>query len=425
MSGNRPHTEVQQAAAAGAHRRGSTYVMVLGLSLVLTVIGLSALTVARVNARGVRASRDCSEARVLAFSAVEHALNRVNADADWRTTYNGATVSKSLGRGTFSWRVVDEADGDLADDDLDPATIIATGTINDASHTLSLRVTMEGQPLAVLSACLAAGGKVQVKRGKVLTLTGGILASNDTVVNDGTIYGDVEAQNVTGGGTVVGNVNTGAPARPMPSSSVFDMYKDMATVISPGDKIEKKLLSPANNPWGETNSDGIYYVDTGTKDLKIKNSRIYGTLVVKCGPGKKVVIGGPGGAALLQNYRAEYPVLIVDGKLELELESDTKDLTESDANTNLNPPGTPYGGETDDDQTDSYPNEIQGLVHVTGEFKMKKTSRVRGVIICEGKANIEGTNEIIHDSSVSQNPPTGYSTGSGQVRPGLFQRVVR
>ena len=405
-------------------RRGSTYLLVLGVSMVVTVIGLSALTVVRVDARGVRAWRDCSEARVLAFSAAEHALNKINTTNDWRSVFDGATVEKSFGRGTFRWRVVDEDDGDLADDDLDPATIIATGTVNDASHTLSLRVTAEGQPLAALSACLTAGGKVQVKRGKSLTLTGGILASNDTVVNDGTIYGNVEAQDVTGSGTVVGTVTTGAAARAMPSPSVFDMYKDMATVIWPGDKIENKLLSPANNPWGQTNSDGIYYVNTGTKDLKIKNSRIYGTLVVKCGPGKKVVIGGPGGAALLHNYRADYPVLIVDGKLEMELESDTKDLTESEAGTNLNPAGTPYGGETDDDQTDSYPNEIQGLVHATGEFKMKKTSRVRGAVICEGKATIDGANEIVHDPSVTENPPTGYSTGSGQVRPGLWQRVV-
>ena len=361
---------------------------------------------------------------MLAFSAAEHALNRINAADDWRMTFGGATVEKSFGRGTFRWRVVDEDDGDLADDDLDPATIIATGIVNDASHTLSLRVTEEGQPLAALSACLAAGGKVQVKRGKSLTLTGGILASNDTVVNDGTIYGNVEAQNVTGSGTVVGTVTTGAAPRAMPSSSVFDVYRDMATAISPGDKIENKLLSPANNPWGETNSDGIYYVDTGSKDLKIKKSRIHGTLVVKCGPGKKVVIGGPGGVALLHNYRAACPVLIVDGKLEFELESDTRDLTESGAGTNFNPAGTPYGGETDDDQADSYPNEIQGLVHVTGEFKMKKTSRVRGAVICEGKATIDGANEIVHDPSVTENPPTGYSTGSGQVRPGLWQRVV-
>lgn len=424
MSCNRPHNALQRAAHDDVRRRGSTYVMVLGLSLVLTVIGLSALTVSRITSRMVTGTRDSSEVRFLAFTAAEHALNRINADDDWRTTFNGATVAKSFGRGTFSWRVVDEDDGDLTDGEWDPATIVATGTVGNASHTLSLRVTCDGGALNSLSACLAAGGEVKVKRDHALTVTGGILSSNDVVRNDGTIYGDMEAQDLVGAGTVVGNVTTGAPAKAMPSSSVFDMYKNMATTISPGDKIEKKLLSAASNPWGEVNSNGVYYVEMVDKDLKINKSRILGTLVVRCAPGKKVVVGGKDGVALLRNYRTDYPVLIVDGNLELQMESDTKDLTESDADTNLNPVGTPYDGEIDDDETDTYPNEIQGLVHVTGELKIKKTSRIHGVVICEGKATVEGTNEIIYDSSVSQNPPSGYSSGTGKVRPGLWQRVV-
>ncbi len=424
MSRNRPHTEVQQTAAAGARRRGSTYIMVLGLSLILTVIGLSALTVSRVTGRMVAASRDSSEARFLAFTAAEHALNRINADDDWRTTYNGATVAKSFGSGTFSWRVVDEDDGDLTDGQWDPATIVATGTVGDASHTLSLRITRDGGSLDSLSACLAAGGEVEVTVGSALTLTGSNLTSNDVVTNNGTIYGNVEAQSLVGSGTVVGDVTTPAAPRTMPNSTVFDTYKNMATTISPGATIDGKVLSSTSNPWGATNSNGIYYVHLNTGDLRITNSRIYGTLVVRCNPGKKVIIGGPAAAALLHNYQAGHPVLVVNGNVELELASDTVNLTESGAGVNFNPAGTPYNGQGDDDQADSYPSEIQGLVHVTGNLTIKSTTRVRGVVICEGKATIEGTNEIIHDSSVGQNPPTGYTSGTGEVRPGLWQRVV-
>lgn len=424
MSCNRPHNALQRAAHPGARRRGSTYVMVLGLSLVLTVIGLSALTVSRVTGRMVAANRDFSETRFLAFTAAEHALNRINADDDWRTTFNGATVAKSFGRGTFSWRVVDEDDGDLTDGNSDPATIFATGTVNDASHTLSVRITRDGGVLNSLSACLAVGGQVEVTVGNALTLTGSNLTSNDVVTNNGTIYGNVEAQSLVGAGTVVGEVTTGAAPKTMPTAGVFDTYKDMATTISPGAAIDQKVLSSASNPWGEANSDGIYYVHLVQDNLRITNSRIYGTLVVKCNPGRKVIIGGPAAAALLHNYREDHPVLVVQGDLELELASDTVNLTESGAGVNFNPPGTPYSGQMDTDQADSYPNEIQGLVHVTGNLTIKSTSRVRGVVICEGKATIEGTNEIIYDSSMSQNPPSGYSSGTGEVRPGLWQRVV-
>ncbi len=424
MSCNKPHNALQRAAHADTRRRGSTYVMVLGLSLVLTVIGLSALTVSRITSRMVGANRDSSETRFLAFTAAEHALNRINADNNWRTTFNGATVAKSFGRGTFSWRVVDENDGDLTDDNSDPATIVATGTVGDASHTLSLRVTCDGGALNSLSACLSAGGEVEVTVGNALTLTGSNLTSNDVITNNGTIYGNVEAQSLVGAGTVVGDITTGAEPKTMPDSTIFNTYKSLATTISPGATIDQKVLSSASNPWGEANSDGIYYVHLVQGDLRITNSRICGTLVVRCNPGTKVIIGGPAAAALLHNYQANHPVLIVNGDVELELASDTVNLTESGAGVNFNPPGTPYSGQMDTDQADSYPNEIQGLVHVTGDLTIKSTTRVRGVVICEGKATVEGTNEIIYDSSVSQNPPSGYTTGTGEVRPGLWQRVV-
>lgn len=70
--------------AGGRRRRGSTYVMVLGVAVILTVIGLSSLTVARINTRAAVQANDWGEAQALAFSGAEYALAKISSTAGWR-----------------------------------------------------------------------------------------------------------------------------------------------------------------------------------------------------------------------------------------------------------------------------------------------------------------------------------------------------
>lgn len=415
-------------------RRGSTYVMVLGVSMTITVVGLAGISARRLRTRSTTRTNGFARARMLAFSGAEHALVRINADGDWRTTYDGATVQQTSGGGTFSWQVTDPADGNLTDDSSEAATITATGTYGGTSYTLTLGVTAATSPMAALSYAVTVDGKVEVKDGKEVNITGAALASNHEVkVKSGAVlYADVEAASVEldgkTPGVIVGTVTTPGPTHSMPDSGVFDTYKNLATEIVIGGKdpkIEKVLLSPTSNPWGATNSDGLYYIDVGDNDLKINKCRILGTLVVDVGGKGKVKIGGgKNGAVLMQNYRSGYPVLIVNGKVDVDVDSATKDLTESDAKTNLNPAGSPYDSETDDDESDSYPNEIRGLLHVLGELKLKKTARIRGVIICEDNLKFEGDVHVIYDSAASNDPPSGYGSGSGGVAAGAWNRSV-
>lgn len=121
-------------------RRGSVYLLVLGLAMLVTVIGLGAVAVTRLTARTVSEGKDFTDARTLAFSAAEHAITRINADSNWRSTFNGQTITQSLGRGTFSWYVTDETDNNLTDNASDPYVIWATG--NAGRATYSMRVHM-------------------------------------------------------------------------------------------------------------------------------------------------------------------------------------------------------------------------------------------------------------------------------------------
>ena len=128
-----------------APRRGSTYVSVLGVAMAVTAIGLGGVAVSRIQTRSTTQANQWAEARMLAFSASEHAMTQINNTDSWRANLNGVTVARSLGAGNFTWRVIDPVDGDLADSDSDPATLIATGTVGEAVYSLTVRLSTPGQ----------------------------------------------------------------------------------------------------------------------------------------------------------------------------------------------------------------------------------------------------------------------------------------
>jgi len=403
-------------------RRGSAYILVLGVAMIVAVIGLAAISARRIRTRSARLTGGSGRARMLAFSGAEHAIGRINADPDWRTTYNGATVQQDCGEGAFSWEVVDPADGDLTDDPAEAAEILATGVFGEVSHTLKLELA----PVGGLIHAVLADGEIEVGKSKTVTISGAPLASNSklTVGNKGTLNSDVLANEIKllGQGTINGTVTT--PLRwpaPMPSSDLFNTYKATATEIPQRASIEKTLLSPTDNPYGPTNPNGLYYINVGSSELIIRECRIYGTLLVEVTTGRVRI----GDKVLMESFRSDYPTLIVTGNLDIEMESGVNVLNEADdAETNLNPPGSPFEGVSDSDTSDDYPNEIRGLVHTTREVTtLKNTSTIRGGLICEGQLMFGGDARVIFDTSLPDNPPMGYG-GPGQVFPGRWGRKV-
>lgn len=118
----------------GRRRRGSIYLMMLGASLLVLVIGLAAVIGARDQHRDSEGVIAAAKARIMAESGVEVALERINADAAWRTTYTSGvwTPAETIGDATLSLRFVDEGDADLADNDTDPVRIFARAIVADA-----------------------------------------------------------------------------------------------------------------------------------------------------------------------------------------------------------------------------------------------------------------------------------------------------
>jgi len=414
---------VSSAITYGRGRRGSIYVMTLSAAALVTVIGLSSLWVVRVQRRAGRLASDCAHARNYANSAIELGMVWMRFHSDWRTYFpNGTWIpTEPIGGGSMKLEATDPTDGDIANSPHDPVTLIGTGIHGQACQKAQLTLVPNTRPLRVLNTCLHASGPVFVAGGKWITVLGAPLSTNDMLDNDGTVDGDVEAAFVSGSSGVTGSVTVPAPAKQMPDAEIIETYMSRATTIPYTGTIDKRVISPGSNPWGPVNADGLYYIHTAGNDLTIKNTRINGTLVVRSW-GKKLILDG---AVFMHPHRPDYPALIVEGNCEIKIRSAEYALSESGCGTNFNPAGSPYEGVSDDDQSDAYPNEIRGLVHVVGFLRLRETARVRGTVICDGPVSCGDRNQIIHDPNLYSDPPMGYSTVGGvKISPGSWKRLV-
>ncbi len=405
-------------------RRGSMYVAILGCAMIVTVIGLSALMATRVERQYAQGTGDFAQARLYAQSTVEMGFHRIANDPNWRSTYpNGVwETDQPIGQGTYTLEGIDPNDAELNNDDMDPVVLTGIGEQGDTRYKLQVTLTAVIDPIEALRTAVHAGSMI-VMTGKSLTATGAPASTNGLLQLDGgaTVTGDVEAGSLSNGGTITGTITVPAPAKNMPDPGVFDMYAGIATPSAAPDIIDKAVFAPGYNPWGATNTDGVYLITKPAGTLTIQDSRIQGTLVVQMNGGTVVLDK----AVLVERFRPDYPTLIVNGDVELLYPSDGNSLSESILTTNFNPTGAPYQGVSDDLQDDTYPSEIQGLVHVTGTLRLKTTARVRGVVICESALTADDNNEIVYDPDLYANPPWGYTTPPVmKTSPGTWRRVV-
>src|SRR5690606_33523913 len=141
--------------------------------------------------------------------------------------------------------------------------------------------------------------------------------------------------------------------------------------------IANVLLSPSNNPYGATNSQGIYVIDLGGSRLAIKRSRIVGTLVL-LNPDDDTRIGA-NTPLHWEPAVAGFPSLIVHGE-ELTINPSDDGLVEAHLRANFNPPSTPYEGEADLDQLDTYPSQIKGLIYSDDRLYFDNRPVVHGAV---------------------------------------------
>ena len=413
-------TRKQQSAGSRLRprRKASLYVAVLGVTLIVSMIGLSAMQVAHLQLRSARTGSDRRETRLLAASAIEHAVAEFNTNSNWQTDYvldtEYPTKPVAAGGGTFTWKLVDVGSGQLRLDGI--------GRVGEAQCILSVDL----ETPASLDGGLLVGGNLTVDASNSITVNGAPLVCNGTVNNSGTITADVEAQSITGAGTITGTQTAPAAARNLPKSqAVLDYYTSLGTAITPpgiaGGEIYEALLSPFSNPYGVANTHGVYVIDASGGQVEIRWSRIVGTIVViNLPPGESVVVRNN---VNWEPAYPDFPALIVDGNLKLQLAE--PDLNESTTwDPNYNPAGTPYQGESDTDEVDTYPSTIAGLIYCTGDLTFKSPStrviEYQGLAIAAGNCAVTGALDasLEYDAAFAAAPVFArtVTTGPTEVR---------
>ena len=141
-------TDRNISGMAARGRRGSIYAVVLAMAILVSLIGLSAVAVGRINLRTASAGGDAASAELLALSAIEHAVAVINSDASWRTNYtHDQTIpSQALGNGEFTWKLLDEFDQDLrlSVGGIQPARVVGIGSVGDAHRAFSVVLVPSG-----------------------------------------------------------------------------------------------------------------------------------------------------------------------------------------------------------------------------------------------------------------------------------------
>jgi len=422
-------------------RRGTIFIVVLATSLIVSVLALGALMVRRVERRRLRDQQDLAAARLYAQAGIEMALLRTVSDSNWRQNMVAGVWEgdQPIGRGFYSFSVSDQGDNDLLDADDDPVVILATGKSGAAVQRLQVTLVPEIRGLSCLEVSLHADDKLDFKGGLV---SDQIVSTNSDAQQSGEdlILADVEAAGTITLNNHTGSATEGISPRALPDpSTVFDYYINHATAngtllaISqlPDDGsdtylLENVVLSPQNNPYGSGNTspEGIYVVDCQGEDIVVRNARIVGTLVL-LDPGSNSQI-----AAQLhwQPAVANYPALLVRGKMQFSFTGGT--LQEATAGANFNPSGTPFpypGGTTDSDQTDSYPSEIKGTVYVSVDLYANGSSPIFGPVVV-GKtftATESQSLTLTYDGTYLADPPPGFAAPvKMRIDPATWKQVV-
>lgn len=423
------------------HRSGATYILVVGSTLIVSTLAMSGLLAVRAQSRTIDSCTRTATARQNALSAIEIGIQEIASNTNWRTTHKNDVgglwfSNRSIGAGTYTLKA-SNPNGALDRSPTDPVVMTGYGTVSGGVESQMVEVTVVSQiiPFTCLKTAECAGSNISFASSSVDAYNQ-IVASNATgnAISSGggaTVNAYVEAVgNVSGGGYMSGTPTSGITPYTLPDpTTVFDYYLANGSVININSiplangvrTVSNVLISPAANPYGATNAQGIYVIDCAGQAIVFSNSRIVGTLVLLNPMG-----GGASNFKTKMNVApavANYPSFMVKGDFTFKMNATS--LVEG-AGLNFNPPGTPYpypSGTADSDAVDSYPCEVSGLVYVSGNLETQ-TQLTLGQAVAGGTISHIGGLTLGYDPTFFANPAPGFYTLKMLPSPGTWKQVV-
>ncbi|MEZ6048365.1 MAG: carbohydrate binding domain-containing protein [Planctomycetaceae bacterium] len=216
------------------------YLSVLLVSVLVSLLGMSALVVKRVQRRNHQAAMDASQARFIAQSALRIGMLNIENDSNWRYNFPNGTWEEdvSLMGGTYTLEAYDPSDGDLSDNPEEPVVLIATGTKGAASQKTQLTLSPVNRGYEFLEKALVSQGDATVETPAVV-YSNQILATNGKFCNLGTssVTADVESNSeLQGTGTYYGTTETGVQQEDFPDvNDILSYYLARGTAINYND----------------------------------------------------------------------------------------------------------------------------------------------------------------------------------------------
>ncbi|HVT79557.1 MAG TPA: hypothetical protein VHM90_02780 [Phycisphaerae bacterium] len=405
--------------------KGSVYIAILGLSVLVAVIGLGGIALSRAQARARDLQADTDEARAYAVDAIELARTIINADPNWRTDYSNGNwfTSQPWGNGSFTLNVTDPA-GALNNADTDPVVVTGTGAKGLALQKIQVTMAPVLTPYSCMYTSACAGGPISLGNTSI-SGAGSLISSLVAISASGaSVYPNAESAGTVSGTSFYGTTTSLASPRTLPPATVFDYYNANGTAIpysslGGGGTLQNCLLSPTSNPYGATNAKGIYIINCNFQNLTITNCRIVGTLLLLNASNVTIQPKINWTPAV-----ANLPCLLVQGSITIK--TDTTTLNEGGPIPNLNPASTPYpypNGASNTTTTDTYPSIIDGLVYVSGNLTTQSNPSIDNLIVA-GTWNASGTLTLNPQAILQSNPPPGFRTVNMAVSPGSWKQLT-
>lgn len=255
------------------HPRGSIYVLVLSISMLVAVIGMGALLAARVQTRIARSEVDFAAARLLARSGLEVAMFRIQQDPTWRTDLGNGTWFNHvpLNGGTFSVSAADPVTGDITLPSNHPVVLTCSGTCNAAVYMMKVTVQVNPSGLSCLGVATCSGNDTSLNN-CALTCNQ-IVSSNGNINSGGGSVLGTNAQavgSIGGGGTGSGSQTKLTQALILPDPvHVFDYYNANGTTIPLSSLAQSNSTELISNTNFETNTTGWYVYQPSSSSVTL------------------------------------------------------------------------------------------------------------------------------------------------------------
>lgn len=389
-----------------SQRHATAYLLVLVAVLVTVSIGVTGTLVHKARRERLFRAWEIERARQIAQAGLELSVAYLQSDTSWRTLRGlGIWMDEQTLLDGVVTVTASDPDGSATDDPQDHITLTSEGRFGRARQVVAATFT----PVPVAMNSLSYGASA----GDALGFSGTLIADVPIAANgNSTAVSSSVRTPVYAGGLVIGSTytngtfpNSGTREHPDPAT-VFDWYTANGTTINfaslPSGKIENTVLGPNNNPYGATNPLGIYVINCAGANIKIRDCRIIGTLVLLNAGTSSTVESAVNWAPATPTM----PAILSQGRIAVDLKSTP--LSETTQNVNFNPATAPYNGVSDSDKSDTYPSRVRGLVYASDDVAARGTSAVSGPLLAGDDVAFAQTVTLTFDSGYAANPPRGF-----------------